>query len=93
MTLSADSAFAVSMMMLVFAVCGFFRSRCATSNPSMRGIITSSSTRSGRISAAFSSASSPSPATVTSYPAERRLTSTNRAISGSSSTTRIVSGT
>ena len=34
--------------MLVFAVCGFFRRRCATSKPSMRGIITSSSTRSGR---------------------------------------------
>ena len=46
--MSADSALAVSMMMLVFAVCGFFRSRCATSNPSMRGIITSSRTRSGR---------------------------------------------
>jgi hypothetical protein len=65
-TLSAESAFAVSMMMLVLAVWGLRRSRCATSKPSILGIITSSSTRSGRISAAFSSASSPSPATATS---------------------------
>src|SRR5438046_4286268 len=81
------------MMMLVFAVCGLLRRRCATSKPSILGIITSSSTRSGLSSAALSSASSPSPATATSYPAERRFTSTNRAMSGSSSTTRIVSGT
>ena len=66
MTLSEDNAFAVSMMMLVFAVCGFFLRRCATSNPSSRGIITSRRMRSGRISVARSSASSPSPATETS---------------------------
>jgi hypothetical protein len=90
--LSVESAFAVSMMIEVLAVCGFRRRRWATSNPSIRGIITSSRTRSGRSAAAFSSACSPSDATETSYPALRRLTSTNRAISGSSSTTRMVSG-
>jgi hypothetical protein len=79
------------MMMLVFDVCGFFRRRWATSKPSIRGIITSRRTRSGRMSCAFSSASSPSAATATSYPADRRFTSTNRAMSGSSSTTNTVS--
>src|SRR5207248_8152564 len=42
---------------------------------------------------AILNASSPSPATSTSYPTKRRLISTNRATSGSSSTTRIVSST
>jgi hypothetical protein len=54
------------MMMLVFAVCGFLRRRCATSKPSIRGIITSSRTRSGRSDDARVSASSPSAATATS---------------------------
>jgi hypothetical protein len=54
------------MMIEVFAVTGFRRSRCATSNPSILGIITSRSTRSGRISFARCRASSPSEATATS---------------------------
>src|SRR5207244_9190027 len=76
------------MMMLEDDVRGSRRRRWATSKPSSFGIITSRRTRSGRSSTALSKPSSPFEATVTSYPADRRFTSTNRATSGSSSTTR-----
>ena len=66
MTLSEDNALAVSMMMLDVAVRGSRRSRWATSKPSSFGIITSSSTRSGRSSRARATASSPSDPTATS---------------------------
>jgi hypothetical protein len=53
-------------MMDMFEVLGFARSRSTTSKPSMRGIITSISARSGRSAVARSRASAPSEAIPTS---------------------------
>src|SRR6266508_4708239 len=56
----------------------------------MPGIWTSSSTRSGRTATAFASASRPSRAVTTSKPSSRRLISTKRRMSASSSATSTV---
>src|SRR5215211_1105525 len=56
----------------------------------MPGIRTSNSTKSGRTAAAFASASGPSRAVTTSKPSSRRLTSTKRRMSASSSATSTV---
>src|SRR6266545_8196325 len=58
----------------------------------MPGIWTSSSTRSGRTATAFASASGPSRAVTTSKPSNRRLISTKRRMSASSSATSTVAG-
>src|SRR5688572_9916482 len=65
------------------------RSRWQTSNPSTLGIMTSSRMRSGFWSYAAWRACSPSKAVTTSKPSRRRLTSTKRTMSSSSSATRI----
>ena len=89
--MSAESDFAVSMMMAQWLVRAFDRSRRHTSYPSSPGIITSRRTASGRIDSALATASWPSWATWTVNPSRLRLSSTYRAMSKSSSTTRTVS--
>ena len=66
---SSSSPLAVSM---ITGTWDLARMRRQTSQPSIRGIITSSSTRSGGSAANFSSASTPSAASAVSYPLIRR---------------------
>src|SRR3954447_3852817 len=63
------------------------RIRRHTSRPSMPGSIRSRTTRSGQCAAARASASGPSPARSTTYPARSRYPVTTSATVGSSSTT------
>ena len=65
------------------------RSPARTSNPSMPGIIMSSSTRSGGEASKRSSASSPLPAVATSYDCRASSMLTTRRLAGWSSTTRM----
>src|SRR5207247_7890081 len=60
-----------------------------TSNPFLRGSVTSRITRSGAVAIAFASPSSPSAAVTTSYPSSSRLSRRPSNICGSSSITRI----
>src|SRR2546425_605374 len=66
------------------------RSSRQTSQPLIRGIMTSSSTRSGASLRASARASSPLVAATVWYPSKRRLSSRPRTISGSSSAIKIL---
>src|SRR3990170_7095010 len=68
----------------------FRRSSRQTSQPESAGIATSSRTRSGASRSASASPSRPLVADTVSYPSKRRLSSSPRTISGSSSTIRIL---
>jgi hypothetical protein len=61
-----------------------------TSYPLISGIMTSSSTRSGRSVSTFSSASAPEAAVATAYPVTARRSARSLTFWGRSSTTRIL---
>src|SRR5579864_3648457 len=70
---------------------GFFTFSCLhTSRPLMRGIMTSSTTRSGESFSARPRPSTPSEAVITSYPSNSKLSRRPETIAGSSSTIRIL---
>ena len=75
----------------ISAVSFFFFNSRITSHPSIFGIITSSTIKSGR-TRAFSIAAFPSDAEMTSFPSFSRLYFKSRTMSASSSTTRIFLG-
>ena len=90
--MSWGSALAVTRMIGMKGSDGFARSRRQTSNPSSLGIITSSRMRSGCVSCAAASASSPSAAVTMSYPLAARRICKMWTFVGVSSTIRIRGG-
>src|SRR4051812_9099264 len=88
-SIGAPSAVSIKTGMALMSSSSSDLRRCSTVHPSTPGIITSSTTRSGRSSCTAVSASAPSLAVTVSWPSRSSVISIRNRMSGSSSTTRI----